>query len=415
MLTDRRLLAVLSLALVSFAPIVISTSPASGARPPRDQAAAVSTLFDWQLITFRTVYTENATPVAVGTLHVGFTSLAVHDAVQLAVQRGRSSARAAVATAAHDVLVHYFPNSEANLDKDLADTLAAVPNNPAEAKGIRLGHKAAADFLASRVGDGLGDTSISYTLDPTTPGIWAPAPVAGGMVGAWLGYVDPLIVPTHVQVDGPDPLDSAAYAAEFNEVKADGSLAWTDTTRQQVADFFYANSSVAYERALITYLRDHPMSLQRTARMFAVMNGSMADAVRTLWKLKREVGFWRPSEAIQRAGEDGNAATEADPTWQPYRANPPYSDYASGHAGVTSTFAETVRMYLGNDIPLTLISGPVPPPRPIPDPRSYTSLTALEHDAFHARIWAGIHFRDAMDDGYFIGHETARRAEALLR
>ena len=32
-----------------------------------------------------------------------------------------------------------------------------------------------------------------------------------------------------------------------------------------------------------------------------------------------------------------------------------------------------------------------------------------------ARIWAGIHFRDAMDDGYYIGHETARRVENLLR
>ena len=39
----------------------------------------------------------------------------------------------------------------------------------------------------------------------------------------------------------------------------------------------------------------------------------------------------------------------------------------------------------------------------------YDTLTALEHDAFHARIWGGLHFRDAMEDGYYLGHTTADR------
>jgi hypothetical protein len=44
--------------------------------------------------------------------------------------------------------------------------------------------------------------------------------------------------------------------------------------------------------------------------------------------------------------------------------------------------------------------------------RTYTTLTALEHDALHARIWA--HFRDAMDDGYDLGHRTARAVAAAF-
>ena len=39
--------------------------------------------------------------------------------------------------------------------------------------------------------------------------------------------------------------------------------------------------------------------------------------------------------------------------------------------------------------------------------RRYATLGALEYDAFHARIWGGLHFRDAMDDGYLLGHTTA--------
>jgi hypothetical protein len=41
-------------------------------------------------------------------------------------------------------------------------------------------------------------------------------------------------------------------------------------------------------------------------------------------------------------------------------------------------------------------------------------LTALEHDALHARIWGGLHFRDAMDDGYDLGHRTARAVAAAF-
>jgi len=39
--------------------------------------------------------------------------------------------------------------------------------------------------------------------------------------------------------------------------------------------------------------------------------------------------------------------------------------------------------------------------------RSYASLSSLEHDALHARIWGGLHFRKAMDDGYAIANRTA--------
>jgi hypothetical protein len=47
--------------------------------------------------------------------------------------------------------------------------------------------------------------------------------------------------------------------------------------------------------------------------------------------------------------------------------------------------------------------------------RDYATLTALEHDAFHARIWGGLHFRDAMDDGYLLGHTTAVQVMRAVR
>jgi hypothetical protein len=81
--------------------------------------------------------------------------------------------------------------------------------------------------------------------------------------------------------------------------------------------------------------------------------------------------------------------------------NPAYSDYTSGHAAATGSWVEVVRQTLGDDTGLTLRIGT--------QARSYDSLTALEYDTLHARIWGGLHFRDAMDDGYYLAHTTAQR------
>ena len=68
-----------------------------------------------------------------------------------------------------------------------------------------------------------------------------------------------------------------------------------------------------------------------------------------------------------------------------------------------------VRQTLGDDTRLVLKAGAARLER------TYDTLTALEHDAFNARIWGGLHFRDAMDDGYYLGHTTAQRVLRVVR
>ncbi len=80
---------------------------------------------------------------------------------------------------------------------------------------------------------------------------------------------------------------------------------------------------------------------------------------------------------------------------------PAYSDYTSGHGSATSPFAEVLRQTLGDDTPLLLKAGTLK--------RPYATLSALEHDALHARIWGGLHFRDSMEDTYYLGHYRGRR------
>jgi len=396
-------------------PLVAAPAPAQP--PPSDATAAAATAVAWQRIAVRTIFTEGLTPPAAGTLYLAFTSRAVDDAAADVIRRG-GSARAAVATAAHHVLVEYFPASSANLAADLASVRAAVPDGPAEAKGVRIGARAAARMIESREDDGRNDPSVIYS-QPDEVGYWQPPPGApttgGGMAVAWLGFVDPLVSIDPVHVDGPDPLTSRAYADDYQEVLETGSSDPTPELADEAltAQFFAFNPLVMYRVAVCDMLTTSPMGLRDTTRLFATIDTAVATSGIETFRLKFEVGFWRPFQAINDLRDDGNPATTPQPGWKPLVANPFYSDYTSGHASATAPFAEVMRHTFGDDVTLTLTS----PLLPDPDTRvrTYTSLSDLEYDALHARIWGGLHFRDAMEDGYFLGHETARRVMEAMR
>jgi hypothetical protein len=368
---------------------------------------AASTAVAWQRTAARTIFTERGTAPPVGGLYLAFTSLAVHDAAVRAQKHGSHAAAAAVAVAAHDVLLEYFPLSVAGLDADLAASLAMVPDGAKERRGARIGAAAADRMIASRVGDGRDDATRVYSK-PAGPGVWQPA--EGGTMGAaWLGFVDPVVDVTPMTLDGPDPLASAEYATDYEEVRTLGRLVAPDRTPEQqaIASFFSANPVLMYRVALCDLLAAEPLGLLPTTRLFARVDAAVATAQIENWRLKYEVGFWRPFQAIAGAGNDFNDATVPEADWEPLVTNPSYSDYTSGHAGATAPFAEVLRRTLGDHTPLVL--------GPPGAQRSYATLTELEHDAFHARIWGGLHFRDAMDDGYLLGHTTAVQVMRAVR
>ena len=371
--------------------------------------APAQVIVDWERTSFRTIYTEAATPIPIGVPYLGFTSLAMYDAVRRAQDRSDASAQAAAAVAAHDVLAAYFPGSRSPLDADLTRSLSQLPAGARRAVGVRIGRGAAARMIASRAGDGRDDASIVYDRLPG-PGVWAPAPIPGGMLGAWIGFMDRLVTSRPVGVDGPDPLTSDAYARDYREVRRLGSAASTHRTAEQTetALFFNSSSAVQVGAALANRLERHPIGLRRTARLFAAMHAAMTDALINAWRLKYDVGFWRPVEAVAGADADGNPATRPEPGWVPLVTTPPYSEYVSGHAVLTGSAVEVIRQLLGEHTGLRLSSTATL------TERFYPRLRGIERQAFHARIWLGLHFRDAMADGYRIAHVTARRVLARL-
>lgn len=386
------------------APLVAISSPANSAvrvEPAAASGSSAQVVLDWQRTALHTVYTANGTPAPVGAPYLGFTSMAMLDAVDRAGRRGQTSAQAAAAVAAHHVLEEYFPASEVALDADLDASLATIPAGPAKWRGMQVGSRAAAALIAERADDGRNDPSRVYSKPPA-PGVWQPP--ATGMLAPWLGFTDFLALDCPLPVDGPDPLTSTAYARDVEEVRRYGSAVSTDRTPAQTdtARFYTANPVLQVSQALIDRVETHPIGLRKTALLFAATHASMADSLIQAWNLKYDKGFWRPVEAIRGAADDGNDATVADPSWTPMVATPPYPDYLTGHGAVVGSAAEVARALLGEHTTLTLSSSAVP------TPRTYTMLADLEDEALNARIWQGIHFRDAMEDGYSLAHRTAR-------
>jgi hypothetical protein len=173
--------------------------------------------------------------------------------------------------------------------------------------------------------------------------------------------------------------------------------------------FFNTNPSIMLGDALIRRLEAEPQSLEDTVSLFAQIHAAVTDSAIRCWQLKRDVGVWRPVEAIARAAEDGNPDTTPQTGWTSFLPTPPYSDYVSGHGCFTAPTVAVIRARLGDDTPLELRSISLPGAV-----RPYATLSEIEHDAFHSRIWGGLHFRDAMADGYAVGRQTARKVMERL-
>jgi hypothetical protein len=244
--------------------------------------------------------------------------------------------------------------------------------------------------IAQRVGDGRNDPTIQWT-EPPAPGVWRPTPPAfAPFTAPWLGFMKPLLIRSGAQFGEPGPppaMTSRRYTRDFNEVKALGSNdPTTRTTEQnQIALFYSGNPIVQFAAGLRDQAAIRHLDIVDSARMFAAVHMSLADAAISVWHSKHVYGFWRPITAINLADSDGNPATTADPTWVSQFAAPPYPDYVSGYNGVMGAFTRALEETLGTrHLQLTLTSTAAPGVT-----RFYDSGRQARQDVIDARGVAG--------------------------
>jgi hypothetical protein len=379
-------------------------------------------------------------------INMGMVQGAVYDAVNAITPKhyrpyllnrrfgNTASDEAAVATAAYLVLkniVETVPQSIAaftpamraamlaSLETQYNASKNAIPDSPFKRMGIAAGTAAAQAMIDARKDDGRFGPS-QFVANPN-PGYWDPLAPNGTTAQdptPWVGGVKPFLMQSSSQFRsaGPLALTSSAYAAEFNEVKAlggDGVVTPSARTATQtyIAKWWQSNPVASWNDVARQLIVRNNLDAADSARLLAMENLAAADAAIDTWNDKYHFSFWRPFQAIRRAADDGNPATSPDLTWTPL-LTAPYPEHPSGHLGEDSSHTSVLRMFFGN-VPAggyQITSVFVNPGGPAT--RSFSSFDQALNEIVEARIWAGLHFRNADVQAVQLGTNVANFAAA---
>ena len=384
-------------------------------------AGWADTVTQWNQNAANAIYVTAAQPPNVAVFHMAMVQGAVYDAVN-AIDGGHEgylltsrvatptdSKDAAAATAAYKVLLWILPAPQhATLQAQYDATLAGIPAGTAKTRGIAVGDAAAAAMIAARTAD--GRFGLFRFLAGSGPGVWKPVlPAFGNDPNAWAKDVKPFLIERASQFRsrGPYRLNSPKYAREFNEVKSVGALNSTTRSADQThaALYWAENPPRTWNRIINMLSAAEGVSLVDNARLFAEIYLSVADTFIAVWDEKAHYSFWRPITAIREADTDGNKRTEPDPNWLPLVANPPYPEHPSGHLGLSGAVCLTLEQFFETDELSWTDTTPVGMRT-----RSFTSLDDAVEEIVDARIWSGIHFRNADEASVEIARDIAKYA-----
>ena len=282
-------------------------------------------VLDWNQELLSIVNTPGAQPATIQpTWSFAMMHAAIYDAVNsidrshraymisVPAPRGASETAAADA-AAHTVLAFLYPSQQSVVDATYATELATVPDSPAKVAGVRVGTEVARGLLAIRADDGA--TVVPPPFVPgTNPGDYRPTPpnLATPVFTTW-GQVTPFVLESGNQFrPAPPPaLTSPEYAAALNEVQSLGSATSTTRTADQtvIGKFWAPPIQNFWNQIAQSVASAHASDLPTTARLFAALNLSIADATITMYDGKYTYQRWRPVTAIRLADTDGNSLT----------------------------------------------------------------------------------------------------------
>jgi hypothetical protein len=343
--------------------------------------------------------------------------LAIYDAVNairgghapyLVLHAPRSaSPEAAAAAAAHTALRSLFPNQQSVIDAKFQDSLSQIGGGAHVRQGIRVGEEAANAILAARADDG-SDSSPPVFVPQSGPGEYqlTPPSFKPPVFTNW-SDVRPFALETADQFRPPPPpaVTGPRYTTDFDEVKSLGEINSTARSAEQTdIGRFWGAAPVqnVWNQIAQTAGLSFDNSLEQNARMFALLDTSLADGVIALYDSKYVYHRWRPVTAVQAADDDGNPDTTGDPNWTPLAVTALDPSYAGAHAEISQSAATTLRDFFGTDrLDFSLTNPGLPGVV-----RSFQSFSAAADEASVSRIYAGQHFRYDEDAGQALGDDV---------
>jgi hypothetical protein len=320
-----------------------------------------------------------------------------------------ASQEAAAASAAHEVLIALYPAFKATLDTQLQQSLAQIPDGNDKVEGARIGQTIADRILAIRSSDGSNAQPIPYVFG-TAPGDYQSTPPNFPPQPQFTHWsrVTPFALEHANQFrPGPPPaLASDTYSDAFNQIKSLGIANSTTATADEALTGRFWNGAIQnyWNEIAQTLSVAHGLTTAQNARLFALLNLSLADDVIAFYDAKYTYNFWRPVTAIRAADPRISPEAVADPNWLPeVGKTAPDPSYPGAHAVISASAAEVLISFFERDhaefsVTSEVLSGVE---------RSFTSISAAAEEATLSRIFAGQHFRTDLTAGQRLGREVA--------
>jgi membrane-associated phospholipid phosphatase len=371
-----------------------------------------------------------------------------------AEERTLANKEAAISHAAFRTLVDLFPARE-HVFRSLMHSRGYDPDDPTTdpASPVAVGNAAAAALLVFRHQDGSnqlngyadysGYEPVNGPLDPTHPGItglvdpsrWQPL-IHDGRVQSWIiphwRNVTPFALESADQFmpPPPAPVQSGEFRRQVQEVvNTQANL----TDRQKVIAEFWADGPSSefppgHWCTIAQYVSlQRGLTLDEDVKLFFVVANAVFDASIAAWSAKLHYDYVRPVSAVRflKAGQkvrgwagpgQGTAVIEGD-AWVPYQLatfrTPPFAEYVSGHSTFSAAGATVLRQFLGNDTFGACAT--IPAGSSSVEPGSvpahavtlcWPTFSAAAEEAGISRLYGGIHFRQANEEGLLLGRHV---------
>ncbi len=151
--------------------------------------------------------------------------------------------------------------------------------------------------------------------------------------------------------------------------------------------------------ALLARKADH--DLLDTAKLYAHTAVAIADGFISAWEVKYATNLLRPETVINK---------HVDEAWQPLLQTPPFPEYTSGHSVISNAAARVLTRHLGDSVAFA-DSTEMEYGLPV---RSFTSIDQAAQEAAISRLYGGIHYRQAIEEGSAQGRKLGDLVAARL-
>ncbi len=318
-----------------------------------------------------------------------------------------SSANGALST----VISSFFPSD----DRETQQAITALRDTQGRARERAVGEEVVAASL--EYGDSVGEVikewiatdgyteakemvweiptgDLSFWV-PTREGMKAVEPYWGTIRPFALYYADACAVQPNMEFSTDENSTFYAQALEVKNIgdrltpeQKDIARFWVDTPGQTGAP---AGHWVMIQNQMVDVL---DLKLERASMMYALVGAALGDSFISAWSLKYQINLLRPETYIQEY---------IDPRWEPFIASPGFPEYPSGHSVASAAAAEVLTGMFGT---VAFTDNSVR--RHGMRPRSFTSFEAAATEAAISRIYGGIHFRAAVENGIDQGRCVGR-------